>query len=457
MGVQPGRVMIAWWIACTPNEPSIEDLDVSVSERVSTVVVATFRSAVPGVGSVRYTVDGVARSTPGGPFGTEHRSTVLGLPIGAEVEVEPVVVLADGEELVGDAVSVGLPGPDPEMPPIVVTEGAPFDGLLLITAQLLEGTWVLVIDGEGRVVWAHQAAEGLASPSAEFSVDGRSIWITQYEPVYGTGGLERLAIDGSADAVFTPVPSGHHDYAELPDGRLAWFETEVREAVIEGQTIRVQYDRLVEGPEGGPADDPERRVVYAFVDDYPPPWMVCSHMRSGNAEGGTAYEFAHSNSLVYDADEDTFYTMTRWLDGFHRIDRASGEMVWQMGGVLGEFGADLWHHGHFTDRWDGHVLVFDNANHTPGEVARVVEVAYDEGARTAWPVWTYVDPEGRPVGAIGDAKRLPGGDTVVTWGTLGEITWHAPDGTVVWRAAVEGVQAVGRVTWTPDLYTPRPN
>ncbi|MEQ1500895.1 MAG: aryl-sulfate sulfotransferase, partial [Myxococcota bacterium] len=353
-------------------------------------------------------------------------------------------------------VDIDLPPADPSLPEIAVDLADPtFDGLVLFTAQQLDGTWLLVVDGAGRVVWAHHGAELVASPTSEFSRDGRSIRFTQYVPRDHSGGIERLAIDGREDTVFTPVPRGHHDFVELPDGTLAWWEDEVRDTEIDGETVRVVYDRLVEGPEGSAADDPARRLVYAFADDYPAAWMVCDHMASCNAEDGTACEFAHSNSLVYDDADDAYYTMSRWLDGFHRIDRATGEMVWQLGGRYDRFGADLWRHGHFSDRWDGHVLVFDNANHTPGEVARVVEVAYDEDARTASTVWSYADPDARTVEAIGDAQRLPDGDTLVSWGSLGELTRHRADGTVRWRIRLPTVDAVGRVSWTPDLYHPR--
>ena len=65
-------------------------------------------------------------------------------------------------------------------------------------------------------------------------------------------------------------------------------------------------------------------------------------------------------------------------------------------------------------------------------------------------MWEYRHPEGLFVSHLGDARRLPGGNTLISWGPLGEITEITPAGEVVWALDTDGT--VSRATWVDALY-----
>jgi hypothetical protein len=64
-------------------------------------------------------------------------------------------------------------------------------------------------------------------------------------------------------------------------------------------------------------------------------------------------------------------------------------------------------------------------------------------------VWELVDPLGSFVGFLGDAQRLPGGNTLVTWSNRGEIVEYTPEGEAVWRLSAD--VSYGRAVWVPSL------
>jgi hypothetical protein len=82
----------------------------------------------------------------------------------------------------------------------------------------------------------------------------------------------------------------------------------------------------------------------------------------------------------------------------------------------------------------GTLLVFSNGEHDHRlDGSKVVELAVDEEAGTVSTVWTTPEPEGRFVGFLGDARRLPGGHTMIVSPNQGvyEVT---AEGEVVWEA-----------------------
>jgi hypothetical protein len=94
--------------------------------------------------------------------------------------------------------------------------------------------------------------------------------------------------------------------------------------------------------------------------------------------------------------------------------------------------------------------MFDNGTHGPAPVvSRVVELALDPVAGTWREVWSLPDPLGRETGFLGDARRLPGGDTLVVWTPYADVAEYRPDGEVVWR--LRAARELGRATFTDAL------
>src|SRR6185436_2808678 len=89
--------------------------------------------------------------------------------------------------------------------------------------------YALIVDQDGDPVWWLDVVEqpGRGILMARAGRDHRSILHAQYdyEVVTEIGGLKRTPIDAmsTADQIFTRTPGAHHDFIELPDGRIAYL------------------------------------------------------------------------------------------------------------------------------------------------------------------------------------------------------------------------------------------
>ena len=105
-------------------------------------------------------------------------------------------------------------------------------------------------------------------------------------------------------------------------------------------------------------------------------------------------------------------------------------------------------HGHMSEAWEDRLLLFDNGNHREDQTSRVVEFQVDPDQGTLEEVWSFVHPDGRHISHLGDARRLPGGNTLISWSPEGRVMEVTPDGDIVWEIRVD--QKIGRVEFVPD-------
>ena len=99
------------------------------------------------------------------------------------------------------------------------------------------------------------------------------------------------------------------------------------------------------------------------------------------------------------------------------------------------------------------VLMFDNHLHQ-GErsVSRVIEVAFDPSNGTATTMWEFTQPNLGFTPWMGDARRLPGGNTLVAFTLTGRLYEVTPQGEVVWEAQAPEGMPVTRIHFATDLY-----
>ena len=110
------------------------------------------------------------------------------------------------------------------------------------------------------------------------------------------------------------------------------------------------------------------------------------------------------------------------------IDKASGNIVWQ----IGDETLSQQHDPSLLD--NGNVLIYDNGSHNrfnPLPRSRVIEV----DPATNEIVWQYEDnpPFNFFSAYISGARRLPNGNTLITEGQPGRIFQVTPEGEVVWE------------------------
>lgn len=153
-------------------------------------------------------------------------------------------------------------------------------------------------------------------------------------------------------------------------------------------------------------------------------------------------DYSHGNSIEPDWDGNLLIS-SRHMDEITKINRSNGEIIWRFGGLNNEF-TFLNDDRRFTYQHDarrvapGRITLFDNGNHHTPPYSRVIEYELDEVNKTAKLVWEYNHNKEIFAFAMGNAQRLPNGNTVIGWGTgYPSITEVDPNGDVVFEMAME--------------------
>ncbi|MCA9492373.1 MAG: aryl-sulfate sulfotransferase [Myxococcales bacterium] len=449
-------MLVTLLLACRGAEPP-EILDVHIETDPDTPGVATvsFTTSEDAVATV--SVDG--RSTPSDAGGTDHVIEVRGLVLG---QTATLVLSAVGEHGTGtaeEALDVGSARAD--LPPVERTAWdearACGDGYLVTSVLTLGGSsFVVVLDREGRPVWARPGEQGEWLSRVRPSADGSGLVWLHNDPNRrdDLGRITRVAWDGEVLSE-TRAWQAHHDFVERPEGGFAFLSYVFSlGADVEGVTRDVATDAILEIEEGGA--EGEERSVFSMLEDYAGGLFDpgVSSVESGFLPD--YWEFSHGNSLMMDPDGATYHVMFRWLDALIEVDRASSTQTWQLGGARSDFtgpaGEDF-SHAHMSEWWDGGFVVFDNADETGG-ISGAAEYAVDEDARTWDRVWDARDPEGHLELLLGDVIRVPGCENrMVAWSTSSRVDEVTPDGDVVWSLSTPAGWIVSRISWVPDLYS----
>ena len=316
--------------------------------------------------------------------------------------------------------------------------------------------YAVILDPSGEVVWwTEPLATGQRVIRVRASRDLHSVLVLQ-DHREGADFVQRTSLDGET-RLDTPTPDASHDFYENDDGTLTWIGYERSESgLIPGVPFPVAADVLRTVAEGE-TDPAQIEDGFSFLQDFPAaPTLGCPHTLPDGFVPG-AVDWSHGNSLLRAPADDGWLVLARNLDALlHVAD--DGSRTWQVGGVDATLTPsspeDVFHHGHTSHAWteDGglHVLVFDNGDHTPAPiVSRVLELRIDPDAGTYERVWALPDPSRRFTSFLGDARRLPGGNTLVTWTPYQEMVEYTSEGEEVWR--LEADARFGRSAWVPTL------
>lgn len=299
----------------------------------------------------------------------------------------------------------------------------------------------VILDADGDYVWWYRHDEGgYKVVRSRISRDGE--WMLLLAEGVGEETLTvdtqfvRVRLDGSEVRV-QPVVDLHQDFVELPDGNLLFLAYDVWN--VDGEDV--VGDALAEVGEDGDA---------SLI------WSVWEHAAYDPTLTDLPGEtWAHANAVQYDDATGLAMVSLRNLDSIHAIDRESGDVRWRMGGEDSDFKVAagttrLFERQHQFHLADDRLVVFDNGT-VDGACSRVVELTLVEGSEIVSESWTHeVDPC-LFVYALGDVRRLPDGNTLITWSTSGQMDLVAPDGTVVWQLNSAFGHGFGFSQWVETL------
>ncbi|GJG84900.1 hypothetical protein tb265_00810 [Gemmatimonadetes bacterium T265] len=365
---------------------------------------------------------------------------ILGLPAGVAATVRVVAISGTRADT-----SRSMTGPVPPVPDVVrrvhlqTTSGSPSGGYVLTAVSLGDTAYAVAFDTSGRVAWYRafpgggQASDAYQQPNGNVSVfvgtsTGSSPANGYFAELRPTGELVRE----------WRTPAGYY-----MDGH----ELRVGDSGAASYYFGYDYKPTDYTSRGGPADsvvaahtifrvDAGGTVtpVFAARDHFTVPDYVIPPFNFG--------DYDHPNSLDVDRDGGLIVSWRNFGE-VSKIDPATGQFVWRLGGAHNQFtfvndplnGFGGQHYARVLP--NGNLLLFDNGwTHAPYET-RAVEYRLDVAAHTATLVWQFRHQPVLFTPFVGSVQRLASGHTFI--------------GYAYSNVATE-VDAAGAVTWEGDIF-----
>lgn len=317
--------------------------------------------------------------------------------------------------------------------------GTPSEPLVLLEFARLDGSagygGVAIVDGQGSVVWYFPAASAITGTTRR--ANGNFVFLDSVL------GLLEVTPAGEVVAMLAQSEDRplHHDVIAAPGDVLYALRLD----------RRMVNDTLVAG-EGIWEWDPDRGVETQR-------WSAFDALDPITDRGLTysSGDWLHANSLSIGPHANVVVSLHH-LDQIISIAPGFGAIEWRLGGTNATIplsGADRFSGQHTgAEITPGRVLLFDNGFQRSQPYSRGLELEL-EGS-TVHSVWQFRPPTDNWSRAVGGARRLANGNTLLTFGmsrglggSTGPIEVHEAtgDGTVVWRLEVGGnVQILYRAT-----------
>jgi hypothetical protein len=291
--------------------------------------------------------------------------------------------------------------------------------------------WGIIFDNNGVPIWWIRAP----THATRVLPDGTVLWFDR--------SLKRWEIhrlDGSLVRVLPPVGrvADPHDLRLLPGGDYL-----VGAVVVQRHVDTSAY--------GGSSD---ANVFNAELQQVSPGGQLVWNWQSQDhvalAETGRFWPFAIRGAFAYDIVHwnsvedvgDSLLASFRHLDAVYKIDKATGEIVWKLGGtdtpqsleVRNESRTHVLGAQHDARLLsDGTITVYDNRTNLRHGLPRAARFRIDEQAGTATHLGSIKDPDVPKSHCCGSARRLGNGHWLIAWGKdqtgkTGAVGGYKPNG-----------------------------
>eukprot|EP00998_Keelungia_sp_KM082_P007943 NODE_412_length_1974_cov_68.882512_g405_i0.p1 GENE.NODE_412_length_1974_cov_68.882512_g405_i0~~NODE_412_length_1974_cov_68.882512_g405_i0.p1 ORF type:complete len:414 (-),score=81.65 NODE_412_length_1974_cov_68.882512_g405_i0:31-1272(-) len=236
----------------------------------------------------------------------------------------------------------------------------------------------------------------------------------------------------------------HHDiqYSPITNTFMAlhrWVDKSLKPPVLYDDILEVSPQGKIMWVWNGSTELPFQNGTdqYGWTSKDKHPDSDCVDFRVGWCR-----DWMHGNTVFFDEGENMIYYNAKHTDSFWKIDRATGKVVW----AVGKFGGfklynkngdevkELFLKAHGIERiGPNRFIIFDNLFHGDKKKSRWLEMVVDPEAKTAREVAYWVAPPHRYSHQMGDADRLPNGNTLMSITTTGSLTESHPDGDIAWE------------------------
>jgi len=419
----------------------VADIQAALHEEFASIVVVTWDQRRPARGWVEYSFDdGTWLASPAlereaGPA----EELLLGIPYEDAVQIRVVqeedggaAQTFDGPDITTGAMPIDdLPGwtvltADPER----YDSSRPYLFISLIAQGEATGTGIL--DRRGRVVWMRPNPAQTATIQAQPSYDGQDLLIDQstYWSLFDGGAASqvvRIKIDGTVLATYD-TPGLHHPFAESPDGDLVWGAYSGYNETLEVLSPAGQQHTLFDCQD----------VSHMLVGEH---YFASNTIRFNDVTGTITYTlYSHETILELDPQSGSLVRHFGHQDQAYAFEPSDMGFWWP-------------HGGHYTEA--GTLLTSSQRGPNSDELV-VREYEVDEQDEVLELVWSFGDDEGVVSPVMGEAHRLPNGNTLHNYATPARLREITPEGDVVWDLAFDNTQVytweLGRSTPLADLY-----
>ena len=299
----------------------------------------------------------------------------------------------------------------------------------------------MILDNSGQVVWFRPLFRE-ERDIMDFKVQryrGQPV-LTWWEGVHtGYGQGEYVIFDGSYSEIArvragNGLQGDHHEFLISP-----------RDTALFTIYEKTPWDL---SPVGGPADgivlDSIAQEVDIETGEVLFEWHSLDHVAldestaspPGNPE--FAFDYFHINSIEVEPDGNLLVSC-RMTSTIYKIDRATGEVIWRLGGKNSDFemgpGTRTRLQHDARRRPDGAVTIFDNGAFKEGARSRAIVLRLDEDAMTATLVRAYTHPDGVFSATQGSLQTLPNGNVFVGWGSAPYFSEFSKEGELLFSAA----------------------
>jgi len=207
-----------------------------------------------------------------------------------------------------------------------------------------------------------------------------------------------------------------HEAQVLPNGNYLLIAIGVQQ---------IPMDSIIAG------GNPEARVIGNHVQELDREgnvvfeWRSWDHFNILDALGvkfsDILIDYVHMNSIAVDYDGHIVIS-SRHLSEVTKINRQTGEIIWRLGGKNNQFefvndedSISYQHDVRPVPGKENHYTIFDNGNLKATRYSRAIEFMIDTTEMTATKVWEYRHSPDWYAYAMGNAQRLPNGNTVINW------------------------------------------
>jgi hypothetical protein len=425
-----------------------------VHDTLGTLVYATWTQADATTGYVEYSFDdGVWLQSPERDIAAgAQEQLLLGIPYETQVTLRLVTPAGTSAEVVAETADEPLGLPVPELVSTDPSQHDPGGRYYFTSINGDSGGWTggdywkLIIDRQGRIVWAQVTPSehwtiwvGPSKNGVDLMWDEATVWVWSTEQ---ESQVHRVKIDGTVvESVETP--GLHHAWDELSDGTLIW-----------GSYRNSNEEWL------------ERRSPDGATETV---WKCSEFEVEQQGETGRS---CHSNSWWWDAASDTYLvsfpsSAGDVKDTVLHVDNAGATLsTW---GQLSDWSFDEpahtfdYQHG-VTFTPDGNLLVSSKLHESnpfyerSNDTLAVREYRLDYDTQTLHEVWSFGEDQGIAGNTAGEAHRLPSGNTLHNYGSGARTREITASGDLVWDLKwadgdTEGRGRLqGRGTWLADLY-----